>query len=126
MGKYTGDCAKGMVEPGLEGEVGSLSPSGRIAVRFGQGVDFMKPEDIEKVHEAPPASHAASAIETKPSKLEWILENYASFGTKLEFVTNQSQEGSQFCKGFGGIGGILRYRLELEFDEEPEDGAIDS
>lgn len=33
----------------------------------------------------------------------------------------RSQEGSQFVKGFGGIGGLLRYKVEfqdLEFDEE--------
>ncbi len=26
-------------------------------------------------------------------------------------MTNKSQEGSQFCRGFGGIGGILRYQV---------------
>jgi peptide chain release factor subunit 1 len=37
--------------------------------------------------------------------LEWLANNYKRFGARLEFVTNKSQEGSQFCKGFGGIGG---------------------
>jgi peptide chain release factor subunit 1 len=37
--------------------------------------------------------------------LEWLANNYKSFGTVMEFVTNRSQEGSQFCRGFGGIGG---------------------
>ena len=37
--------------------------------------------------------------------LEWLANNYKNFGAKLEFVTDKSQEGSQFCKGFGGIGG---------------------
>ena len=38
------------------------------------------------------------------------------------FVTNKSQEGSQFCRGFGGIGGILRYQVDLrEFDADGED-----
>lgn len=37
--------------------------------------------------------------------LEWLANNYKSKGAKLEFVTDKSQEGSQFCKGFGGIGG---------------------
>ena len=32
----------------------------------------------------------------------------------LEIVTDRSQEGSQFCKGFGGIGGILRYRVDFQ------------
>jgi len=53
----------------------------------------------------------------KQALIEWFAENYKRFGAKLEFITNRSQEGSQFCKGFGGIGGILRYKLEM--DDEP-------
>lgn len=29
-------------------------------------------------------------------------------------MTDRSQEGMQFCKGFGGIGGILRYKVAFE------------
>ena len=39
-------------------------------------------------------------------------------------VTDRSQEGMQFCKGFGGIGGILRYKVafeELAMYEEDEE-----
>eukprot|EP01023_Acetabularia_acetabulum_P025178 TRINITY_DN24118_c0_g1_i3.p1 TRINITY_DN24118_c0_g1~~TRINITY_DN24118_c0_g1_i3.p1 ORF type:complete len:466 (+),score=80.13 TRINITY_DN24118_c0_g1_i3:85-1398(+) len=52
-------------------------------------------------------------IERMPM-LEWLASNYKKFGCVLEFVTDRSQEGSQFCKGFGGIGGILRYQVELD------------
>ena len=45
--------------------------------------------------------------------VEWFSSNYTKFGCKLEFVTNRSQEGSQFCKGFGGVGGFLRYRCDF-------------
>lgn len=46
---------------------------------------------------------------TEPvSLLEWFTENYKTWGCALEFVTDKSQEGSQFVKGFSGIGGILR------------------
>merc|ERR1712137_1086170 len=45
--------------------------------------------------------------------LEWLANNYQTFGTQLEFVTDKSQEGAQFCKGFGGIGGILRYQVDF-------------
>lgn len=39
------------------------------------------------------------------------------FWLKLFFGV-RSQEGSQFCKGFGGIGGILRWRVDFaEMDE---------
>src|SRR5690606_24621758 len=30
---------------------------------------------------------------------EWLANNYKRFGSELEFVTDRSQEGSQFCKG---------------------------
>lgn len=54
--------------------------------------------------------------------LEWFANNYKKFGAALEFVTNKSQEGSQFCKGFGGIGGILRYKVDFgSLDEHQED-----
>ncbi|KAF9617877.1 hypothetical protein IFM89_039096 [Coptis chinensis] len=57
-------------------------------------------------------------IQEKTSLLEWFANEYRKFGCSLEFVTNKSQEGSQFCRGFGGIGGILRYQLDMRsFDE---------
>ncbi len=37
------------------------------------------------------------------SFLEWLAENYKNFGANLEFVTDRSSEGAQFCQGFGGI-----------------------
>jgi len=52
------------------------------------------------------------------SLLEWFANNYKKFGAKLEIVTNRSQEGSQFVKGFGGIGGILRYKVEFQDFED--------
>jgi peptide chain release factor subunit 1 len=45
--------------------------------------------------------------------LEWFAEKYKEFGASLEFVTNRSQEGAQFVKGFGGIGGLLRYKVDF-------------
>lgn len=58
-------------------------------------------------------------VESQPL-LEWLANNYKTFGATLEIITDRSQEGSQFCKGFGGIGGILRYRVDfqnLEYDD---------
>ena len=45
--------------------------------------------------------------------VEWLATSYKSFGAALEFVTDRSQEGSQFCRGFGGIGGLLRWRIDF-------------
>eukprot|EP00163_Fabomonas_tropica_P017298 TRINITY_DN3076_c0_g1_i1.p1 TRINITY_DN3076_c0_g1~~TRINITY_DN3076_c0_g1_i1.p1 ORF type:complete len:432 (-),score=129.33 TRINITY_DN3076_c0_g1_i1:1103-2398(-) len=53
--------------------------------------------------------------------IEWFSENYKKFGATLEFITDRSQEGSQFVKGFGGVGGILRYRVDfaaMEYDSD--------
>lgn len=46
--------------------------------------------------------------------LEWLANNYKNFGATLEIITDRSQEGSQYVKGFGGIGGILRYRVDFQ------------
>ncbi|KAK7715760.1 translation termination factor eRF1 [Botryosphaeria dothidea] len=46
--------------------------------------------------------------------LEWLAERYRDFGATLEFVSDRSSEGNQFVKGFGGIGAILRYKVNFE------------
>ncbi|KAL7313758.1 translation termination factor eRF1 [Mucor circinelloides] len=67
-----------------------------------------------------------SVVEVKPL-VEWFTEHYKDFGANLEFVTNRSQEGAQFCKGFGGIGGILRYPVNFEqLDSVDDDDEFDS
>lgn len=53
--------------------------------------------------------------------LEWLADNYTNFGATLEFVSDRSSEGNQFVKGFGGIGAILRYKLNFEQLAEVED-----
>jgi len=62
-------------------------------------------------------------LESRSSEpfVDWLADNYKSFGTTLEFVTNRSQEGAQFVRGFGGIGGLLRYELNFEHFAEPDD-----
>ncbi|MCJ1463401.1 Polypeptide release factor (eRF1) in translation termination [Pseudocyphellaria aurata] len=56
--------------------------------------------------------------------LEWLAEKYKDFGAALEFVSDRSSEGNQFVKGFGGIGAMLRYKVNFEqladFEDEDE------
>ncbi|KAI9716417.1 MAG: Polypeptide release factor (eRF1) in translation termination [Chrysothrix sp. TS-e1954] len=56
--------------------------------------------------------------------LEWLAEKYRDFGATLEFVSDRSSEGNQFVKGFGGVGAILRYKVNFEqladFSDEDE------
>ncbi|RWS04248.1 Eukaryotic peptide chain release factor subunit 1-like protein [Dinothrombium tinctorium] len=57
--------------------------------------------------------------------LEWLANNYKQFGATLEIITDRSQEGSQYVKGFGGIGGILRYRVDFQSLEANDDDLDD-
>jgi len=64
-------------------------------------------------------------IKEKLSLLEWLANNFKSFGTTLNFVTNKSQEGSQFARGFGGIGGLLRYQVDfMAMENESDDEEV--
>lgn len=64
-------------------------------------------------------------VVAQDSFIEWIAEHYKEFGTNLEFVSDRSTEGNQFVKGFGGIGGLLRYKVNFEqladVDEDDDD-----
>jgi peptide chain release factor subunit 1 len=57
-------------------------------------------------------------VTDKVSLVEWFANNYMNYGAALEFVTDKSQEGAQFVRGFGGIGGLMRYPIEIHHDEE--------
>lgn len=67
-------------------------------------------------------------LEESMALLEWLANNYKNFGATLEIITDRSQEGSQYVKGFGGIGGILRYRVDfqgLEVNDIDDDFDLD-
>lgn len=51
-------------------------------------------------------------VENQPL-LEWLANNYKSFGATLEIITDKSQEGSQFVRGFGGIGGEHSFHIDV-------------
>ncbi|KAG2020712.1 translation release factor [Coprinopsis cinerea AmutBmut pab1-1] len=69
-------------------------------------------KDKEKFTDKSTGAEMEQVKEPQPL-LEWFAENYKEFGATLEFITNKSQEGAQFVKGFGGIGGLLRYKVDF-------------
>ncbi|CAH9142315.1 unnamed protein product [Cuscuta epithymum] len=82
-------------------------------------------QEMDKSNFRDPETNADLEVQEKLSLLEWFANEYRRFGCSLEFVTNKSQEGSQFCRGFGGIGGILRYQLDVRaFDDLSDDGGV--
>lgn len=62
-------------------------------------------------------------LETREQEpfVDWLAAHYKDFGTTLEFITDRSQEGAQFVQGFGGIGGLMRYEVNFEAYEEPDE-----
>lgn len=66
----------------------------------------LRPEQLgDKNLMTDPDSGAEMEIIESLPLLEWLANNYKSFGAVLEIVTDKSQEGAQFVKGFGGVGG---------------------
>jgi peptide chain release factor subunit 1 len=58
--------------------------------------------------------------------LDWLIENINSYGAKLEMISNKTPEGNQFIKGFGGIGGILRYAVAIPNDNSDDNNEFNS
>lgn len=84
-------------------------------------------QEKDKTHFTDTETGVELELEENLPFLEWLANNYKNFGATLEIITDRSQEGSQFVRGFGGIGGMLRYKVDFqamqcdEFDEEEFD-----
>ena len=65
-------------------------------------------------------------IVEKEALVDWIAENHRDFGCELVFITDKSAEGSQFVKGFAGIGGFLRYAVNYDAVYDAPDDDNDS
>ena len=48
--------------------------------------------------------------------IDWLIDNYSQYGIVLEIISDKTSDGTQFCQGFGGIGGILRYQVDINND----------
>jgi peptide chain release factor subunit 1 len=62
-------------------------------------------QEKDKTHFTDKESGVELELVESQQLLEWLANNYKSFGASLEIITDKSQEGSQFVRGFGGIGG---------------------
>jgi len=74
---------------------------------------YLRPDQsTESEHFVDSSGQEMEVMETQ-LLVEWFAENYKRFGTSLQFVSDRSQEGAQFVQGFGGMGGIMRYKFDL-------------
>ncbi|KAI3908155.1 hypothetical protein MKW98_029456 [Papaver atlanticum] len=82
---------------------------------------FSKTEEQNQNNFRDLTNKAELKVLDKQSLVEWFATEYKQFGCAIEFVTDKSQKGSQFCRGYGGVGGVLHYQLDMRtFDELPE------
>lgn len=83
-----------------------------------------KPQEIDREMFMDKDTGQEMEVVDQGAFLEWLAEKYKDFGAALEFVSDRSSEGNQFVKGFGGIGAMLRYKVNFEqladFDDEDE------
>ncbi|CAI2162730.1 3584_t:CDS:10 [Funneliformis geosporum] len=102
----------------------------RFTLKNSSGIEIIvhvtKEQEKDRSHFIDKETNLEMEVADRIPLLEWFADHYKDFGANLEFVTNRSQEGSQFVKGFGGIGGLLRYKVDfdtLNYDSE-EDGFL--
>ncbi|CAC5426334.1 eukaryotic peptide chain release factor subunit 1 [Mytilus californianus] len=80
-----------------------------------ENILFLKPEqEKDKTHFIDKDTGVELELVEQMPLLEWFANNYKNFGATLEIITDRSQEGAQFVRGFGGIGGILRYQVDFQ------------
>jgi peptide chain release factor subunit 1 len=115
-----------LVESGAVGKIICFEDLNYIRIRLrntenGNIVScYLKPEqltnpDIYKDKDSGAVLEKMEEDDNEPSLLpEWLSIHYKDYGCEIEFVTDKSPEGTQFLKGFTGLGGFLRYKIDIE------------
>ncbi|CCE65649.1 hypothetical protein TPHA_0M00740 [Tetrapisispora phaffii CBS 4417] len=84
-------------------------------------IKFVKPGQEDKSYAIDKATGQEMEVVSESLLIEWLAEHYKDYGATLEFITDKSSEGSQFVSGFGGIGALLRYKVNFEQLQEDSD-----
>ncbi|KAH3901045.1 Eukaryotic peptide chain release factor subunit 1 [Saccharomycodes ludwigii] len=77
-------------------------------------VQHASPTQEDKTYSIDKATGQQMETVSEQLLIEWLAENYKNYGATLEFISDKSSEGSQFVSGFGGIGAMLRYKVNFE------------
>ena len=78
------------------------------------------PTDFPKHVEA-----AGSEIVASEELIQFLIDEAPNHGARIDLVTDRSTLGSQFARGFGGVGAFLRYGWSVE-EEEEETAALET
>lgn len=94
-------------------------------------IKYLKPAQVSDFFDK--EKHPENAdydIQEKEPLVDWLAEHHVDFGSEIVFVTDASPEGSQFVKGFGGLGAFMRFKyegdahVELDYQDDEDDGFI--
>ncbi|EDO19276.1 hypothetical protein Kpol_1036p18 [Vanderwaltozyma polyspora DSM 70294] len=90
-------------------------------------IKFAMPDQEDKSYAIDRATGQEMEVVEEQLLIEWLAEHYKEYGATLEFITDRSSEGAQFVTGFGGIGALLRYKVNFEqLADESDDEYYDS
>ena len=84
-------------------------------------IKYINPETKDKSYAIDKATGKEMDVVSEQLLVEWLAEHYKEYGANLEFITDKSSEGAQFVTGFGGIGALLRYKVNFEQLAEDSD-----
>ncbi|KAJ2648014.1 translation termination factor eRF1 [Coemansia sp. RSA 1250] len=90
----------------------------RNVYRDAQGNEIVRYLKSEQTQD----SSLSAELELVDSALlvDWLAEVYQNHGAELKLLSNGAPETEQFISGFGGIGGLLRWRRD-DYDVEAEE-----
>lgn len=77
-------------------------------------IQFANPGQEDKTYSLDKTTGQEMDAVSEQPLIEWLAENYKNYGATLEFITDKSSEGAQFVSGFGGVGALLRYKVNFE------------
>lgn len=92
-------------------------------------VEYVLPDQLEKTlekyNDSTVGTNSGNSIENE-SLLDWTIEHYKEYGANIVILSDSTAEGTQFYKGFGGVGGILRWKVDFDhyaydFDSDDSD-----
>ncbi|CAK80746.1 unnamed protein product (macronuclear) [Paramecium tetraurelia] len=53
--------------------------------------------------------------------VEYLAENYREKGIDFQLISDNSAEGHQFYKGFGGMAGFFRFSMKMQYNMDSEE-----
>jgi len=61
----------------------------------------------------------------KISIIDWLINECHNFNSQFKLISSNTSIGTQFFMGFGGIGAILRFEIQQQYDDDEDDVFID-